>query len=704
MGFQEQAAAIAWQKYQEEQEKKEKSKKKKRTERPDEEPAIDTSHLADVEREQQREIEARVAPRELAPATQAIQSGFEAQRQAEQATQLIAEEAALYQENVKTAEDQIKMLESSPYLAGSGDSYYTIDGKPVTNADIAKMKQDLAEYKQDFRTWVSETGAQSILLKEKGKEVLSEVRSWSDRVVERDKANRRAKQEFNQELQQNIGFGGRKETRQQQLGAIPGPAAGPAPGSFGEKLRNQFGIPASKIVRKGLEATEKPFTAVTKPIRGLGESMIEKAVRQPSLLGTSAYLTGVGLGTVASAVDVATFTYRPGLQVETAKALGYLATDSETRKEFVKTIAKDPFKFTAEMVGGAYYGGKLASFGKKLYTERGPIMKVIKSRGHTPMWLGTKTTHGGFIGTKPMTLGETYRAVKAVMNRKTAQVDFNKMIETELKLYSYPEEYIQPEILESFTREPTYTVDSTFNKKFGKWEETLTDSDFALYQTQGSTVRTGKSGYLGFGKPTGGDLFQMVIPEEYAIPSFVYKYRKQLLNIPSIGAGPSIAEFAKNMMAPPINWSDLAKSTAIQVKQPSLTRTRTPQVQRPQTTQELNKVFLQKLQNINLNQTQVPDIMNIQIQPVTQKPIQIQRQKPIQIPGITPIQTTPPDFEENIRQFLTLPPPTTRKTKVTRIPREKKKKKKAKAGIDIGNILEFRVDPLKEIKIGRKKR
>ena len=336
---------------------------------------VSETAVTGVEREQQREILARVTPRELPPSTKAIQAGFEAQRQAQLATQLIAEQAAIYQENVKTAEDQIKMLQDSP---GS----YTLDGKPVKGEDIDRLKSDLAEYKQEFRLWVSETGAQSTLLKEKGKEILGEVRSWSDRVVERDKANRRAKQEFNSALQTSIGFGGRVDPRTREIGGvliqgIPGPAAGPRPGSFSAKLQERFGIPASKIVRKGLEATETPFTAVTKPIRGLGESMIEKAVRQPSLLGTSAYLTGVGLGTVASAVDVATFGYRPGLQVETAKALGYLATDSDLRKEFVKTIAKDPFKFTAEFFGGMYLGGKLHSVGKTI-GEKAPAIKKGK--------------------------------------------------------------------------------------------------------------------------------------------------------------------------------------------------------------------------------------------------------------------------------------------------------------------------------------
>ena len=156
---------------------------------------VSETAVTGVEREQQREILARVTPRELPPSTKAIQAGFEAQRQAQLATQLIAEQAAIYQENVKTAEDQIKMLQDSP---GS----YTLDGKPVKGEDIDRLKRDLAEYKQEFRLWVSETGAQSTLLREKGKEVLGEVRSWSDRVVERDQANRRAKQEFNQELQQ----------------------------------------------------------------------------------------------------------------------------------------------------------------------------------------------------------------------------------------------------------------------------------------------------------------------------------------------------------------------------------------------------------------------------------------------------------------------------------------------------------------------
>ena len=112
--------------------------------RVDVEPNIDTEVIRELPRDEQRDILARIEKRGPMPTTQAVQAGFEAQRQAQLATQRIAEQAAIYQENVQAAEDQIKMLQDSP---GS----YTLDGKPVKGEDIDRLKRDLAEYKQEFR-------------------------------------------------------------------------------------------------------------------------------------------------------------------------------------------------------------------------------------------------------------------------------------------------------------------------------------------------------------------------------------------------------------------------------------------------------------------------------------------------------------------------------------------------------------------------
>lgn len=142
----------------------------------------------------------------------------------------------------------------------------------------------------------------------------------------------------------------------QQLEPIPGPGAGGAPGSLKERVSEAVSPKAQSLI----EYMDKPFRRISGGLRETGERLREKAVGRPAedepLRGLAEYLGGTALGIAAAGFDVATFEARPSLWIETSKTFGALATSGEARQALVKEVARDPFSFSAQLVGGAALG------------------------------------------------------------------------------------------------------------------------------------------------------------------------------------------------------------------------------------------------------------------------------------------------------------------------------------------------------------
>lgn len=151
----------------------------------------------------------------------------------------------------------------------------------------------------------------------------------------------------------------RRQAEGLPITGIPGPGAGPKPGSIGEKIQSVIGPPVIEIV-KGIEET---FRRVTIPVRKtseeLGEASLASAQRGDAVIGEGQYLASVVLGTAAMAFDIATFEFRPQLWVDVGRTIGGLVFEPETREAFVEQITRDPFRFGVEMAGGAYLGSRL---------------------------------------------------------------------------------------------------------------------------------------------------------------------------------------------------------------------------------------------------------------------------------------------------------------------------------------------------------
>jgi len=123
---------------------------------------------------------------------------------------------------------------------------------------------------------------------------------------------------------------------------IPGPAAGPAPGSLGEKLMKAF------------EAEEKAVTGFTGEMREAGRTLGAEAqqalkegdVREALAKGMAAFSARAGVGIVESA----TFPFRPVAWKKAAVGLGTMAFSAATEPEeipgkvgtWARNVARDP--------------------------------------------------------------------------------------------------------------------------------------------------------------------------------------------------------------------------------------------------------------------------------------------------------------------------------------------------------------------------
>ncbi len=271
--------------------------------------------------------------------------------------------------------------EKGYYMTGEGQAKYKREAKEY-NAELRRYKEDLRKAWSEVRANRRSIAAYDRL----SKQYISRLKQSAPQR----KLVRQQREEIGEYLRSvgpptaTTAQRARAEAGLPQVG-LPGPAAVAPPGSLKARL--------GEFTGEVLGRTEAPFRAVTDPLRSAGltlerlshEAMrTEQAFQPPTLLGAQtqpvymplkdpfmveaeqkpvvgfgAYLGSVGLGIVASGVDVATFEVRPGLMAETATGVARLGLEPETRREFVAEAARDPFRFLSTVVGGALVGAEL---------------------------------------------------------------------------------------------------------------------------------------------------------------------------------------------------------------------------------------------------------------------------------------------------------------------------------------------------------
>lgn len=127
---------------------------------------------------------------------------------------------------------------------------------------------------------------------------------------------------------------------------------GAKPGSFAHEIQQK----TSAI----FQDMETGFRGLTKPLeKNIAEretKSLELAAKGKPWAGFGAYMASVGSYALYTGFEAFTFPLRPIRVAETVSGVVALATVAEARKQFVRTVAKDPFKF-AVGVGGSVAGG-----------------------------------------------------------------------------------------------------------------------------------------------------------------------------------------------------------------------------------------------------------------------------------------------------------------------------------------------------------
>lgn len=665
--------------------KRKKREPTKKTGEGDLEPAIDTTHLSNLEREQQREIieRASVGP-DVAPSIlrSRYRRGLTEQSLEIEAT--VSEQDSLFNKNVEEAYDTLEEIkdrgESEPAVIVE-----TEDGPvEMTKGEYRKLIDDYINRYKDWRA-----GAIGVVgeLQEARVEAFGQVSQWAKNVTERNQLVQERKQEYNQALT-NLTAGAMVEAMEPQLTkaqrdfgitGIPGPAAPPRPGSFGDQLQNRFGLPATAAVKETLAFLEKPFVSVTTQVRTRGERLQEEGEAEKSYKGFGKFMEGVVLITGAAAFDAATIGIRPGLLVKSAVSTGLLLTDPETQQAVAEKALTDPFTFTAEIAGtisGAALGSKLSNIGQTLFKERGPIFRAAKAEFQV----------SGIRGVP--------RTIRAVGFRGTTRLDFNQLLKEEISLYEFPSETVMPEPFEIYTKFKTPEIKPEFRRIIDPF-------DFRLDTRLGEFTQLGRGGTL---VRTGEGIMELPIqvPEHMTIPATLF--RKTFISLVEPSGRPAIPISIPQLTAitkPGISITGALAAFSLP-KIRDIQRVSVTQIQRPGTVQQNLQRFNRELANKTRNIQKPPS--GITVQGVRQVQPQLQRQTPTQIPRIEVPQIVIPRIPQPEEQppdepfpGFTLPPPPTQTTKTVFDFDPRKKKKDARRKTIVKKAVEKRTDPLEII-------
>jgi len=648
---------------------------------------------------------------------------------------------------------EAKKLKPMPIVVSPPEGYY------ISGADYNKYKsqareynKNLSQYKRDLNQAYKDVIANRTSLRDYERLSRSYIAALKQQAPQR--------LEYRQQVQELALTGPPEPTLQQRQRSeagipqtgLPGPSQA-RPGSISAQLQ--------PIASEALQLSEKPFELVTDPLRtadryleklshdahrtnlalqldpGYGtkrEFSIEQAVMVESkprpAFGTGAYLGSVGIGVVATGIDVATFGFRPGLWVKTAGSVIGLAVDPETQLAVATTIVKDPFRFTSTIIGGPIIGVKLASFGRTVIKEIEIVSKALKAEiapalRESPQGMfvetglttkGTSFTigsdvvkmEGGLLklelvsGKIPRvefpSLKRLFKTARAVVGRRGVSVD--SLLDIERGLYDFPSEVIDPEFLQTFGPETTYErtwVTPTSQKSF-------------LYK-KGSLFKP-KVGVLGeMGE-------QILVPTPVIKPVTKWTLKKIPLNIPSGSPRiPAIFTVPSSIPDFSVSLADILAGTSLSItdllsvnqftaldqkmketaKEMVVSKVTLKTLLKPITIQESGAIQIPRLTGFQTTvpvSTQVPKIGQTQkpvsITTLLQTPISITTQ--IQTPIQKPISVQIPriTFTPFVFPKITKPKPPIR----FRIPKKKKKKKKKTDKRKKKGVYELRVDKI----------
>ncbi len=524
---------------------------------------------------------------------------------------------------------------------------------------------------------------------------------------------------------------------------IPGPALTKL-GSIEEKLES-FAVDV-------LAKTEAPFKAVTDPLRkveGLLNRLSQQALRttvalQPPVLlgaqtvpivgfdavikiptmpkplvGTAAFLASVGIGVVATGIDVATFEIRPGLQKEAVAGVVGLVLDPEVREATAAGILADPFRFVANLIGGAAVGQQIQLSISKANSD---IVKLVAKAEFKRLGVDESVFtpfERELFFDFPEEVADSISTQRLFRRAELKILDDVGLIEKKLPFFIETDPEIERLISKAI---PDEFTPEQINKKLESYFALPFDED------GGAILVRGKAGMKPFVEtaaplpPRAEQLSTTVlttkVPSSF-IPKTEHLFKTTMIeevvfHIPGVDLSSTLLKAAQASVPslfPAISISALLSIKTIPISDQKLKDVTKSLLLSPQA--------LKKIVDVTQVQIQTPKPIQIQVQ--MPKPIQIQIPTPAQIqePFQFPVQIQQP-FQVTIQEPIQIqipkiiiptpsisptitPPPEPPKPRI-KVKRKKKKKKKKKPGKKKKGIFELRVDTiaknlLKELKI-----
>ena len=639
----------------------------------------------------------------------------EKKRQAQKAGPRSIYDTPEYREYVQRGTEIKQAMEDVPgtmsFITSAPEGYF-YQGQDVQeyNAKVREYNQKVREYKRKLIDAYQEY--QAGLITYDSYEVQRKSYEAQLKLYEAEMKRTAPQREAFLEYLESIGPPEPTEEQRRRMEAgmpitgIPGPANVPPSGSLGEWVQ--------PIMQKAAEQTlgimEAPFKALTDPFRNaaveLGDKSIEAAMEAKPWTGFGYYAAGTALDIGAMGIDIATWEFRPGLWVDVSRTLTGLAVSPEARTAVADEALRDPFGFTAEMVGGAYLGGQLKKLPGKAYGEGKLAYKTLKAqRGGTSEGL-----YGVSIKepTWSEALGE-WRAIKDVKYRETYAAKATDIAEfkflEEAGITEFPEATIvqRTEFLGFEEVKDAALVDTTSNLKFDSLPDSIdmVSTDVAPYQPPKGKWASGIYDKK-LWRSTGEGLEQIYwVPEKTPLMP-IYK------PIPGVEIAPSWTPGIRYKWIDPIKASkphlkllDIGKASVLSLsKVKSIDKVFTaPTVSLKQIEKPIQDI-LQKPKLVELpkmKQPQITGLTQTQIQTPTQTPIEKLKLEQIQIPILSMPQITMPKMsipEEPTPiyppDFPYFEPPETPRRPIVKGDLLFPKKKKGKKGRK--GVFELRVD------------
>jgi len=305
--------------------------------------------------------------------------------------------------DIQKQRQQARALQPLEIITEAPEGYYYESAAEVHdyNRQVVEYNRALREYKREIDKLYSQARSGRISIAEYDRASADYLKRLEETAPQRKEHLEYIKSLMTAGPPEPTGVIKLRQQAGLPMEGLPGPGLGPAPGSLGETLQT--------LVSGAVNISDRPFTAVTDPLRAISDALEKLSIdalsttkimepqdvpfsmtqpvfdisqepvyieREPSpAVGAAAYLGSVAADVAAAGVDVATFEMRPKLIGEVGTSLIGLGVEAVTGADLgygapLKAEAlRDPFRFMATLVGGAELGLQLKALWPRVVSK-----------------------------------------------------------------------------------------------------------------------------------------------------------------------------------------------------------------------------------------------------------------------------------------------------------------------------------------------